>query len=165
MHADLAALEREFSGQFRHSPRPPSLYCPSPHVTHAVSMPLPQGDTYPLPTAHDEHGMHADLASFEISFSGQSSQKTAPPIEYCAAAQFAALIERAMQNVPGPQAVCDEVLLQNEPAEQSVSTTERGGQYEPNLHKIFVRGFSQNEPAGQPVSAVDPAAQYEPALQ
>ena len=58
-----------------------------------------------------------------------------------------------------------EVSRQKEPAGQSVSSTERTEQYEPNVHGIVERASGQYEPAGQPISAVDPATQYEPALQ
>jgi hypothetical protein len=81
MQADFAAFENSFSAQARHSLSPPSLYCPSSQGTHFVSVPLVQGDSYPLPTAQDEHGMQADLASLAISLVGQVSQLLPPPPE------------------------------------------------------------------------------------
>jgi hypothetical protein len=82
MQADLAAFEISFSPQAWHSLRPPSLYSPSLQATHSVLVPSLQGDSCPSPTAHDEHGMQADLATFEISFSPQAWHLLRPPSLY-----------------------------------------------------------------------------------
>jgi hypothetical protein len=98
IHADLAAFEISFSPHTWHAPSPPSLYSPSLHWRHTVSTPSEQDDIYPSPTAHDEHGMHADLTSFEISFSPQARHSPSPPGLYSPSPQAMHCVSRPSEH-------------------------------------------------------------------
>jgi hypothetical protein len=82
IQADFAAFEISFSPHAKHAPSPPSLHSSLLHSIHSVSMPSEHGDAYPSPTAHDEHGIQADFAAFEISFSPQNRHSLRPPSLY-----------------------------------------------------------------------------------
>ena len=72
IQALLAVFDISFVLQGSHVLVPPELNSPSLQGTHFVSASTEHAAAKPCPTAHDLHGMQADLALFTISFSPQA---------------------------------------------------------------------------------------------
>ena len=72
IQALLAVFDISFVLQGSHVLVPPELNSPSLHGAHCVSASTEHATAKPCPTAHDLHGMQADLALFTISFSPQA---------------------------------------------------------------------------------------------
>ncbi len=79
IHVDFASFETSFAWQGTHLLVPPELNSPSLQGEHCVSASMEHAANKPYPTAHDLHGIQADLASFTISLSPQASQSRPPP--------------------------------------------------------------------------------------
>jgi hypothetical protein len=105
IHALLAVFEISFVLQGLHVFVPPELNSPSLQGTQCVSTPSEHAATKPSPTAHDLHGIHADLASFAISLRPHTMHLLAPPelISFFEHAMQAVAIAFPREYVPTPQ--------------------------------------------------------------
>jgi hypothetical protein len=96
------------------------------------------------------------LQSVSLSLAMQSATKPCPTLQMLHGIEED---ERVGQKLFGRQSDWSAGVEQNAPASQSVSLVDRAGQYEPELHWIFVASFGQKKPAGQSPRELEPWAQ------